>query len=81
MCSEIWHGFVRRDSPEKLYRTYGHVRLLRSLDMPLDGIRAFLSTPDLEAVRAHLARRRERIEDHIARSQCALSLLRALEDQ
>jgi len=25
MCSEIWHGFVRRDSPEKLCRTYGQV--------------------------------------------------------
>jgi len=25
MCSEIWHGFVRRDSPEKPCRTYGQV--------------------------------------------------------
>ncbi len=25
MCSEIWHGFVRRDSPEKPCRTYGQM--------------------------------------------------------
>ena len=25
MCSEIWHSFVRRDSPEKPCRTYGEV--------------------------------------------------------
>ncbi len=25
MCSEIWHSFVRRDSPEKPCRTYGQV--------------------------------------------------------
>jgi len=33
MCSEIWHGFVRRDSPEKLCRTYGQVLSVLDRDL------------------------------------------------
>lgn len=57
------------------------IRLLRSLDMPLEDIRAFLSAPDPETIRGCLARQRARIETTIAQSRRALSLLEAVEKQ
>ncbi len=57
------------------------IRLLRSLDMPLEDIRAFLSAPDPETIRGRLARQRARIETTIAQSRRALSLLAAVEKQ
>ena len=57
------------------------IRLLRSLDMPLEDIRTVLSTTNAGSVRGQLARQRERIETQIARFRRALSLLEELENQ
>ena len=57
------------------------IRLLRSLDMPLDDIRAVLHATDGTARRAALAQHRRRIEGQIDRHRRALTILQALEGQ
>jgi DNA-binding transcriptional MerR regulator len=58
-----------------------HIRLLRSLEMPLDEIGLLLDTADPEAWRASLARHQRRLEERIARYQHALSHLHVLGEQ
>jgi DNA-binding transcriptional MerR regulator len=57
------------------------IRLLRSLDMPLDDIRTMLQATDAMAGRAALAQHRRRIEGRIDRHRRALTILQALEGQ
>jgi DNA-binding transcriptional MerR regulator len=59
--------------------TARRIRLLRSLEMPLDEIRATLHAPDAATARLHLARHQRRIEQRIAADQHALTVLRRLE--
>jgi DNA-binding transcriptional MerR regulator len=61
--------------------TARRIRLLRSLDMPLDEIRAYLEAPDADTMRLHLARHQRRIEERIAADQRALTVLRTLDAQ
>lgn len=57
------------------------IRLLRSLDVPLEEIRAILSTRDPTALRAHLDRHRQRVEGQIAQYQHVLASLQRLIEQ
>jgi DNA-binding transcriptional MerR regulator len=61
--------------------TAERIRLLRSLDMPLDDIRALLAADDPQVVRTALARHRRHLEGHIERHRRALTMLQALEEQ
>ena len=54
------------------------IRMLRSLEMPLDEIRALLQAPDDGAVQVYLRRHQERISARIARDQHTLLLLQRL---
>ena len=54
------------------------IRLLRSLEMPLDEIRLLLDAPDPVAMRAYLVHHQRRIEERIVGYQHALTLLRTL---
>ncbi len=51
------------------------IRLLRSLEMPLDEIRLVIDEADLQAVRVLVERHRQRVEERIAAYQRALRLL------
>jgi DNA-binding transcriptional MerR regulator len=54
------------------------IRLLRSLDMPLEEIRELLRARDPDALQARLARHHAWLESQIARYQEALTVLRSL---
>src|SRR5262245_51838645 len=56
------------------------IRLLRSLDMPLDAIQAVLHAPTPAAMDALLHEHQQRIADRIAKDQQALLLLQQLID-
>jgi DNA-binding transcriptional MerR regulator len=56
------------------------IRLLRSIDMPLEAIDAVLHAPTPEAMDGHLHEHRQRIEARIAKDQQALRLLQQLID-
>lgn len=55
------------------------IRLLRSLDMPLNEIRELLLTRDPEVLRARLARHRARLESQVAHYREALAALDRME--
>jgi len=61
--------------------TARRIRLLRSLEMPLEEVRAAIDTPDAEEVRALLARHRRRIEERIAGHQGVLRALQVLDEE
>lgn len=54
------------------------IRVLRSLDMPLDGIREALSAEDMEILEKVLERHRGRLEDELARHRRMLAFLQRL---
>lgn len=54
------------------------IRLLRALEMPLEGIGAVLREGDREAAQVHLDRHRQRLEERIAGYQQALVALQRL---
>jgi DNA-binding transcriptional MerR regulator len=56
------------------------IRLLRSIDMPLDAIQALLHAPTPAAMEALLHEHQQRIADRIAKDQQALHLLQRLID-
>ena len=56
------------------------IRLLRSIDMPLDAIQALLHAPTPAAMEALLQAHQQRIAERIARDQQALHLLQRLID-
>jgi len=56
------------------------IHLLRTLDMPLDEIRALLSEQRPAPIQEQLARHRRRIEERIANYQDAWALLQTLDD-
>jgi DNA-binding transcriptional MerR regulator len=56
------------------------IRLLRSIDMPLDSIQALLHAPTPAAMEALLHEHQQRIADRIAKDQQALHLLQRLID-
>lgn len=60
--------------------TAERIRLLRSLQMPLDEIRALLTTDDPNAARRQLARHRQWLEERIVDYQQALTRLQILDD-
>lgn len=74
--------------PDSGYRYYSitqlpmarRIRLLRSIDMPLDAIYAVLQAPTPAAMDALLHEHQQRIADRIARDQQALHLLQQLID-
>ncbi len=57
------------------------IRLLRSLEMPLEEVQAVIGAPDSVAARALLARHRQRIEERIAGYQGGLRSLQVLDDE
>jgi DNA-binding transcriptional MerR regulator len=57
------------------------IRLLRSLEMPLEEIRAVLDADDVAAVQSRLANHKEWIEGRIQGYQHALKLLHAVDEQ
>lgn len=75
--------------PDSGYRYYSvaraldaeRIRLLRSLGVPLEEIRAILSTRDPTALRAHLDRHRQRVGGQIAQYQPVLASLQRLIEQ
>jgi DNA-binding transcriptional MerR regulator len=54
------------------------IRRLRDLSMPLDGIRAVLSAPDLAARNQEISAHLRRMERQLAQTQAAVSSLRSL---
>ncbi len=54
------------------------VRILRSVDMPLDEIRSILETDDPELVHKHLVVHRDRLAERLAAQERALEYLEAL---
>lgn len=54
------------------------IRRLRDLGMPLDGIRAVLTAPDVEARNAEIAGHLARMERQLAQTQASVASLRAL---
>jgi DNA-binding transcriptional MerR regulator len=74
--------------PHSGYRSYGAdqvtaaqvIRRLRDLGMPLDGIRAVLSAPDLAARNREISGHLRRMERQLEQTQAAVSGLRALLD-
>jgi DNA-binding transcriptional MerR regulator len=75
--------------PESGYRYYSvsqaaeaeRIRLLRSLEMPLEEIRERLCERDPAAARVRLERHRQRLEQQLAEQQQALAFLRRLIEQ
>jgi DNA-binding transcriptional MerR regulator len=54
------------------------IRRFRELDMPLSGIRAVLTTPDLQARNELIVDHLNRLEIHLARTQGVVASLRDL---
>ena len=54
------------------------VKILRSVDMPLDEIRAILDTDDPDVARKHLVQHQERLADKLASQERMLAYLESL---